>query len=152
VLRHAPATVALRAAGVLANGLSPLVNGFRRGKGGDLDRVLLGVAEAFADPALATNLEALCKAFAPYTHVVWTDDQGRQMSRDLGGERGCFEEHFSGRFDALVTWLRAAVEYDLGGFLDDMKMKIAAARAVAKVESPSESPKGVATSGSFGAS
>jgi hypothetical protein len=74
------------------------------------------------------------------------------MSRDLGGERGCFEEHFSGRFDALVTWLRAAVEYDLGGFLDDMKMKIAAARAVAKVESPSESPKGVATSGSFGAS
>lgn len=134
VIRHAPASVALRAVSTLANGLAPLVNGFRRGKGGDLDKVLLGVAEACADPALGPNLERLCALFAPYTMVVWTTqtDNGPQAnSRDLGGERGIFEEHFAGRFDALVAWLRAAVEFDLGGFLVEAKAQMAAARAAA---------------------
>ncbi len=142
VMRHAHASVALRAAATLANGLSPLINGFRRGRGGEIDKVLLGVAEAFADPALAQNVEALCKLFAPYTQVVWTSD-GVEHSGDLGGDRGIFEEHFAGRFDSLLKWLQAAVEYDLGGFLADAKAKLAKARAdaaasnAAAPESPS---------------
>lgn len=146
-MRHAPASVALRATATLANGLAPLVNGFRRGKGGDLDRVLLGVAETCADPALAANLEALCNAFKPYTQVIFPD--GRSLA--LGGDRGIFEEHFAGRLDALITWLRAAVEYDLGGFLDDVKAKLKAARDAAKAASEtaskSESPNPAATTG-----
>ena len=147
VLSHAPASTALRAAATLANGLAPLVNGFRRGKGGDWDKALLGVAEAFANPDLANHLESLCKAFAPYTQVVWTGDGGQTFSRDLGGD--FFESHFAGKFDALITWLRAAVEYDLGGFLDEIKAKIALAKAAAESadkkvsasESPSAAPK-----------
>lgn len=149
VIRHAPASVALRAAATLANGLAPLVNGFRRGRGGELDKILLGVAEAFADPALAANLEQLCTFFKPYTQVVWTNDRGEQLSGSLGGERGIFDSHFAGRFDALLAWLRAAVEYDLGGFLAEAKAKLAAAKAAggSAPESKSESPPVAATTG-----
>ena len=150
VIRHAPASVALRAATTLMNGLAPLVNGFRRGKGGELDRILLGVAEACSDPALGANLERLCDLFKPYTQVVWTVE-GQTFSRDLGGERGIYEEHFAGRFDALLAWLRAAVEFDLGGFLAEAKAKIAQAKvasaSASAAESKSESPPVAATTG-----
>lgn len=144
VIRHAPASTALRAASTLMNGLAPLVNGFRRGKGGDLDKILLGVAEAFADPALGPNLERLCELFRPYTQVCWTEN-GAPFSKDL---ESIYEEHFAGRFDVLLAWLRAAVEFDLGGFLAEAKAKIAAAKAgAAAAESKSESPPDAPTTG-----
>lgn len=144
VIRHAPASVALRAATTLANGLAPLVNGFRRGKGGDLDRVLLGIAEACSDPALGANLERLCELFKPYTQVCWKVE-GQTFSRDLGKD-DFYEEHFAGRFEALLAWLRAAVEFDLGGFLAEAKEKIALAKASAGAAasasaSPPDAPK-----------
>jgi hypothetical protein len=149
VMRHAPASTALRAAATLANGLAPLINGYRRASGGDASKVMLGVAEALSDPGLAANVEALCNAFSPYTQVIWRDEKGEERSRDLGGERGIFDEHFAGRIDALMTWLRTAVEYDLGGFLAEAKAKLAAMRppSASEAGSKSESPPAAAKTG-----
>ena len=147
VIRHARASHALKAAAIMANGLAPLVNGFRRGRGGELDKILLGLAETFANPDLAEHTEKLCEIFKPYTQVVQGD-----KSWSLGGDHGIFEVHFAGRLDALMKWLVAAVEYDLGGFLDEAKAKFQAHAAAASVESKSQSPEGAATTGSSGAS
>lgn len=151
VLRHAPASVALRAGATIANGLAPLVNGYRRGSGGDLSKVMLGVAETLADPALASNIENLCNALSPYTQVIWRDDKGQEFSKTLGGDDGVFEEHFAGRLDALMQWLQAAVEYDLGGFLDAVKAKLSELRArngaAGTTDSKSESQKAVEKTG-----
>jgi len=147
VIRHARASHALKAAAIMANGLAPLVNGFRRGRGGELDKILLGLAETFANPDLAEHTEKLCEIFKPYTQVVQGD-----KSWSLGGDHGIFEVHFAGRLDALMKWLVAAVEYDLGGFLDEAKAKFQAHAAAASVGSKSQSPEGAATTGSSGAS
>ena len=147
VIRHARASHALRAAAIMANSLAPLVNGFRRGQGGELDKILLGLAETFADPDLAEHTEKLCEIFKPYTQVVQGD-----KSWSLGGDKGIFEVHFAGRLDALIKWLVAAVEYDLGGFLAEAKAKFQATAAAHAAASRSQSPAGAETTGSSGES
>jgi hypothetical protein len=141
VIRHAKASHALKAAAILANGLAPLVNGFRRGRGDELDKIMLGLAETFANPDLAEHTEKLCEIFKPYTQVVQGD-----KSWSLGGDHGIFEAHFAGRLDALLKWLTAAVEYDLGSFLAEAKAKFQA-HAAAVVASKSSSPEGASTTG-----
>ncbi len=147
VLKHARASHALKAAAILANGMAPLVNGFRRGQGGELDKILLGIAESLANPDLAEHTEKLCEIFKPYTQVIQGD-----KSWSLGGDHGIFEVHFAGRIDALIKWLAAAVEYDLGGFLAEAKARFRAHAAAANAASKSQSPEDAATTGSSGAS
>lgn len=146
VIRHARASHALKAAAILANGLAPLVNGFRRGRGGEVDKILLGLAETFANPDLAQHTEALCEIFKPYTQVVTLDGT---RSWSLGGDKGIFETHFAGRLDALIKWLVAVVDYDLGGFLAEARAKFQAARdaAVTAEASSSTSPQAAEKTG-----
>lgn len=148
VIRHARASHALKAAAILANSLAPMINGFRRGQGGELDKILLGLAETFADPDLAVHTEKLCEIFKPYTQVLLPD--GRSQS--LGGDHGVFEVHFAGRLDALIKWLAAAVEYDLGGFLAEAKARFQAQVGAQVAASKSQSPEGAETTGSSGGS
>ncbi len=145
-LRHAPATVSLRAAAIIANGFAPLLDGFRRGKGDVGDRMLAGVAETLADPALSKNLEMLCAAFAPYTDVLFADGRSQPLARLDDSSSGVFEVHFAGKIEVLLQWLQASVEYNLGGFLDEAKRKLADAK-VPVPGSPSPSPKAAAASG-----
>jgi len=144
-LRYAPATVALRAAATMANGFAPLLDGWRRGKGGEFDRILAGVAETMADPALSANLERLCVLFAPYTDVIYPDGKSFPLAR-ADGEPGVFEKHFQGRIDALAKWLQESVEFNLGGFLAEARAKLESAKGGGP-GSPSPSPKDAATSG-----
>lgn len=138
-LTHAPALVSLRAASTLANGFAPLLDGYRRSKGDEGERVIAGVAETLADPALSKNLESLCAAFAPYTQVTQPDGRSFTLA-------DVFDRHFAGRIHVLLEWLMASVEYNLGGFLDEAKGRLRAA-GIKTDASPSASPKPAATSG-----
>jgi hypothetical protein len=146
VIKHARASHALRAAAILANGFAPLLNGFRRGRGDEMDKILLGLAETFANPDLAEHTEKLCEIFKPNTQVLHAD--GRSWS--LGGDKGIFEQHFAGRIDALIKWLVAAVEFDLGGFLAEAKARFQAHAAAANAASSSQSPEAAAKTGLSG--
>lgn len=140
-IAHAPGLACLRAAAVISNGFAPLLDGYRRAKGGDGERAIAGIAETLADPSLYKNLETLCSIFAPHTQVIYPD--GRSFT--LGSE-GVLDRHFAGQVDALLRWLLAAVEFNLGGFLAEAKSRLEKA-GVRTAESPSESPKDAAKSG-----
>jgi len=72
------------------------------------------------------DVEALCEAFAKTTRVV----TGTNKERVLGD---IFDDHFAGKYGAMIKWVIACLEVNFGSFLAEV-------RDLAPVQPP-EAPK-----------
>lgn len=124
-IAHAPATVSLRALGVLANTFGPFVEGMAEG-GKSADEVMgLAIGHVLQNPRLGSETIQLCQLFAPYTEVMVEDPSkpGGAISFNLAGKdaegAAWFDTHFAGNFMALFLWVKASVDHNLGNFLGE---------------------------------
>ena len=97
---------------LLGPGAGAFVGGLGRGKSGFDAAVGIGIADALHD--LCTRLSeedlaVICDQFAEYTVVV----QSRDIERRL---QDIFDDHFAGRYDEMLSWLRACCEVNFSSF------------------------------------
>ena len=128
-VRHADASTGLAMGARLANMAAPLVSGAR--KGASVERA---IEYALSQPDLGANLQALAKAFAPFTMLVTAEGAELPLAT-------VFEDHFAGRYDALLAWLIGVLKFDLSSFLAGLSTAAGAlAEELPKAKSESESP------------
>ena len=136
VLTHADASVGLAMGARLANMAAPLIAGARKGASPEA-----AIQYALQQPDLGANLQALAKAFAPFTTLRTAEGVEADLSK-------VFEAHFAGRYDALLAWLVGVIKFDLSSFLDGL---LAASNELAaelpQAKSSSTSPTGAAKTG-----
>jgi hypothetical protein len=97
---------------LLGPGAGSFVGGLGRGRAGIDAALALGVADAVHDLCARLNdedLAVICDEFATYTVVVVSRDIEQQLSK-------VFDDHFAGRYDELLQWLRACCEVNYASF------------------------------------
>jgi hypothetical protein len=93
-------------------GAGAFVGGLGRGRSGFDGAVGLGIADAVHDLCTRISedeLSAICDQFAEYTVVVVS----RDVERRLGD---IFDDHFAGKYDEMLVWLRACCEVNFSSF------------------------------------
>lgn len=100
-------------------GAGAFVGGLGRGKSGFDGAVGLGIADAMHD--LCTRLSeedlaVICDAFAEFTVVVVNREIERKLS-DI------FDDHFAGKYDEMLSWLRACCEVNFASFFGDASLR-----------------------------
>lgn len=94
-------------------GAGAFVGGLSSSKAGTFDgSVGSGLAEAIHDFCTRINdaeLDAICDEFARYTIVVKSRDVELRLS-------DVFDDHFAGRYDELLAWLRFCSEVNFASF------------------------------------
>jgi hypothetical protein len=97
---------------LLGPGAGAFVGGLGRGKA-SLDAALgIGIADGLHDLCTRLNdedLSAICDEFATYTVVIQSRDIELQLSK-------VFDDHFAGRYDEMLAWLRACCEVNFSSF------------------------------------
>ena len=93
-------------------GAGAFVGGLGRVRAGFDGAVGTGIADAMLD--LCTRLSeddlaVICDQFAEYTIVVQSRDIERRLS-DI------FDDHFAGKYDEMLSWLRACCEVNFASF------------------------------------
>lgn len=93
-------------------GAGAFVGGLGRARGGFDGAIGLGIGDALHD--LCTRLSeedlaAISDAFAEFTVVVVSRDVERRLA-DI------FDDHFAGRYDEMLAWLRACCEVNFASF------------------------------------
>jgi len=99
---------------MLGPGMGAFVGGVGRGNQGDLESALAqGFGEAVHEMAVRLDevqISALVDEFAKNTTVRVSDELQPRLS-DI------FDDHFAGRYDAMVRWLRFCWEINFSSFL-----------------------------------
>ena len=93
-------------------GAGAFVGGLGRGKSGFDGAVGIGIADAMHDLCTRLSEEDLavvCDEFATYTVVVQSRDIERRLT-DI------FDDHFAGKYDEMLQWLRASAEVNFASF------------------------------------
>lgn len=93
-------------------GAGAFVGGLGRGKAGFDSALGVGIADALMDLCTRMNDEdvaAICDEFSQYTMVVQSRDVELQLSK-------VFDDHFAGRYDEMLAWLRACCEVNFASF------------------------------------
>lgn len=94
-------------------GAGAFVGGLSSSKAGTFDgSVGSGIAEAIHDFCTRINepeLDVICDEFAKYTIVVRSRDVELRLS-------DVFEDHFAGKYDELLAWLRFCSEVNFASF------------------------------------
>lgn len=93
-------------------GAGAFVGGLGRARTGFDGAVGIGIGDAVHD--LCTRLSeedlaAICDAFAEFTVVIISREVERRLS-DI------FDDHFAGRYDEMLAWLRACCEVNFASF------------------------------------
>lgn len=100
---------------LLGPGAGAFVGGVGRGGAGGrgFDTALgIGLGDAIIDVATRINdedLGAICDEFATYTVVVQSREIELQLSK-------VFDDHFAGKYDEMLEWLRACAEVNFTSF------------------------------------
>lgn len=93
-------------------GAGAFVGGLGRGKAGFDAALGFGIAEGLHDLCTRLSeedLSAICDEFATYTVVVQSRDIELQLSK-------IFDDHFAGKYDEMLSWLRACCEVNFASF------------------------------------
>jgi hypothetical protein len=123
---------------LIGPGAGAFVGGLGRGKTG-LDAALgAGVADAMLDFCTRLNeedLAVLCDEFATYTVVIQSRDIEQQLSK-------IFDDHFAGKYEEMLLWLKACCEVNFSGFFGGSSLGDALPRlmrALSQFQSPTAS-------------
>lgn len=93
-------------------GAGAFVGGLGRARSGFDGAVGLGIADAMHDLCTRLNdedLGVICDEFAQFTVVIVSRDVERRMV-------DVFDDHFAGKYDELLAWLRACCEVNFSSF------------------------------------
>lgn len=97
---------------LLGPGAGSFVGGLGRGRTGIDAALALGIADGVHDLCSRLNdedLGVICDEFSQYTVVVQSRDVELKLSQ-------IFDDHFAGRYDELLAWLRACCEVNYASF------------------------------------
>lgn len=97
---------------LLGPGAGAFVGGLGRARSGLDGAVGVGIADALHDLCTRLSEEDLavvCDEFAEYTVVVVSRDVERRL-------KDVFDDHFAGRYDEMLAWLRACAEVNFASF------------------------------------
>lgn len=115
------------------------VGGLGRSKDGTFDGGLaLGIAEGVHELSLRMtddDLTAICDEFAKYTVVI----QSREVELRL---EDVFDDHFAGRYDEMLAWLRFCLEVNFTSFFAGSSGVGAPLAKLSKILTQWQSPKG----------
>lgn len=127
---------------VLGPGAGAFVGGLGRARSGLDGAVGIGIADAMHDLCTRLNeddLATISDQFAEYTVVIVSRDVERRLS-DI------FDDHFAGRYDEMLAWLRACCEVNFSSFFAGSSLGVALPRLLELLSKYSPQPPSTGTS------
>jgi hypothetical protein len=127
---------------LLGPGAGAFVGGVGRARAGFDAALGLGIADAALD--LCTRLSedelaTICDKFAEYTVVIQT----REIERRLPD---IFDDHFAGKYDEMLGWLRACCEVNFSSFFGGKSLGVGLPRLMELLSKLQPQPPSTGTS------
>lgn len=123
-------------------GAGAFVGGLGRARPGFDGAVGLGIADAMLDLCTRINDEDLgiiCDEFAEFTVVIVNRDVERRL-KDI------FDDHFAGKYDELLAWLKACCEVNFSSFFGASSLGVGLPRLMELLSKYQPQPTSTGTS------
>jgi tail assembly chaperone len=79
-----------------------------------------------------SEIDFLCDTFAKTTRVAGTNANGQEVELELSG---IFDDHFAGRYGAMIKWLWACLQCNFGSFIEGLGISADKLQALAMAKS-----------------